>query len=105
MATGATRELPRVGPAVRPRVRKVDFGLAATSGLAALAPPGGSVPIVVTLWSSLRTGLLFDAGPFVLTNYARIVEDRVYLTVLANTLLLGVGTVLMLFPLAIPLTW
>jgi iron(III) transport system permease protein len=105
MLAPAARKLPRAltWSAARPIVRDPALGLIGLLVLLGLVGVLG--PLFVTLWSSLREGLLVDGGPLVLANYATALGDPRFPGVLANTLLLGVGTVAVMLLFALPMVW
>jgi iron(III) transport system permease protein len=105
MLAPAARKLPRAltWSVARPIAR--DPALALIGALVLLGLAGVLGPLFVTLWSSLREGLLVDGGPLVLANYATALGDPRFPGVLANTLLLGVGTVAVMLAFALPMVW
>lgn len=105
MLAPAARKVPRALhlTVAQPLTRDPALGL--IGALVVLALAGVLVPLIVTLWSSLRMGLLIDAGPLVLTNYAAVFTDPAFPGVLANTLLLGCGSVLVMMAFAVPIVW
>ena len=105
MLAPAARKVPGVLAlsAARPLVRDPGLFLVAVAVL--LAAAGVLGPLLLTLWSSLREGLLVESGPLVLANYAAILADPLFPGVLANTLFLGVVTVVVMMAFTVPIVW
>jgi iron(III) transport system permease protein len=105
MLAPAARKVPdALGlTAARPLVRDPALGLIGLAVLLGLAGVLG--PLLVTLWSSLREGLLTESGPLVLANYAAALGDPRFPEVLGNTLLLGIGSIAVMLLFALPTVW
>ena len=82
-----------------------DPALALIGALVLLGLAGVLGPLFVTLWSSLREGLLVDGGPLRAGELRHGARRPALPGVLANTLLLGVGTVAVMLAFALPMVW
>ena len=58
--------------------------------------------LAVLFYSSLRHVMLFDPGPLNLDNFYEVIADSKFVSVAANTLTLGVGTVIIMLLFAVP---
>ncbi|HZU06411.1 MAG TPA: iron ABC transporter permease [Chloroflexota bacterium] len=105
MLVSTARKVPRAAvlTAAWPLVRDPALGL--IGALVVLALAGVLTPLLLTAWASLREGLLVDAGPLVLSNYVAVLADPLFPSVLANTLLLGLGSVAVMLFFAVPIVW
>jgi iron(III) transport system permease protein len=55
--------------------------------------------------ASLKPGMLLDAKPLGLANYATVLGDRNFWSVIGNTLLLGGGSVAVMLVFVVPFAW
>src|SRR5688572_5521094 len=103
MLAPAARKVPPAARLTTAPALVRDPGLALIAFLVVLSLAGVLAPLFVTIWSSFRDGLLIESGPLVLSNYTSILRDPAFPGVLANTLLLGVGTVAVLIVFTVPM--
>ena len=84
---------------------KRDLILAGVSLLVVFAILLMITQLAVLFYSSLRHVMLFDPGPLNLDNFYEVIADSKFVSVAANTLTLGVGTVIIMLLFAVPFSW
>lgn len=64
-----------------------------------------AVPAFLTVASSFTPGMLLEGNALNLENYRRLLSNPTLLTIIKNTLLVGLGTVVVMFVFTIPFSW
>ncbi len=104
MAEQAVHPSPRHGTGIASSVAR-DPVLLGVRILVALALFLMAMPIALLVLSSLREGTLVEPGAFTLQNFRNILEHPAFLGTIGNTLLLGVGSVVVMLAFALPFAW
>jgi len=104
MAEQAVHPSPRHGTGIASSVAR-DPVLLGVRILVTLALFLMAMPIALLVLSSLREGTLVEPGAFTLQNFRNILEHPAFLGTIGNTLLLGVGSVVVMLAFALPFAW
>ncbi|MBI3000974.1 MAG: iron ABC transporter permease, partial [Deltaproteobacteria bacterium] len=107
MATAATATGPgktRIRSLRRLNIRRdpilLGIGALIVSGVALM-----SVQLIVLAVASLKEGMLLAPGPFSLANFRNVFQNRYFWEVVRNTLLLGTGSVAVMWFFVVPFAW
>src|SRR3990167_1496550 len=107
MATAATATGPgktRIRSLRRLNIRR-DPILLGIGALIVIGVALMSVQLIVLAVASLKEGMLLDPGPFSLANFRNVFQNRYFWEVVRNTLLLGTGSVAVMWFFVVPFAW